>query len=448
MTIAAPTPPFVSGALPMLGHAIEFMRQQDVLLRRGHAEHGSIFALRMFDNPVAVVTGPENQKYFFTMTDKTLDMEKPYEFLAAIFGKVAFLGPTETYTNQRPVLHALFGREQMALYLPEIQAAVQEWLDRLGEAGEMELTGEMNRLVQEVAGRCFLGREVHERLGPSFWRDYTTLGKALDPILPPHLPLPKFIRRDRAKERIRRALAPIIAERRAADQPPQDGFQLLLDHPQKDGNPLPDEVVDSMIMALMFAGHETTAGQAAWGIIHLLQNPEYLDKVKNELSARVKPGESIDHLKLRDMEYTRLALEETSRLAPSTETLFRAAKEDIPLGGYTIPRGWLVQTATAVGHYLPEQFSDAETYDPLRYLEGRNEGKHTFANITFGGGIHKCAGMNFANTEMAVILALLFSQFELKLLTKRPRVARGLGASRPTESWVRYERKALQLLRC
>lgn len=441
MSLAVTTPPFVSGALPLVGHALEFMSRQDILLRRGYAEHGQVFALRMFNNPVAVLTGPENQKYFFTMTDKTLDMEKPYAFLAAIFGKVAFLGPTETYTNQRPVLHALFGREQMARYLPEIQTAVQEWLDRLGEAGEMELTGEMIRLVQEVAGRCFLGREVHERLGPSFWRDYTTLGKALDPILPPHLPLPKFIRRDRAKARIRGALAPIIAERRAAAQPPQDGFQLLLDHPQKDGSPLADEVVDSMIMALMFAGHETTAGQAAWSVIHLLQNPEYLGKVKNELNANVKPGEAIDHVKLREMEYTRLALEETSRVAPSTETLFRAAKEDIQLAGYTIPRGWLVQTATAVGHYLPDQFSDAETYDPLRYSEDRNEGRQAFANITFGGGIHKCAGMNFANAEMAIILALMFSQFELELLTKEPRVARGLGASRPTKTWVRYKRK-------
>lgn len=442
MTVTAPAPPFVSGALPLLGHALEFMRHQDRLLRRGYREHGKVFALRMFNNPVAVVTGPENQKYFFTMTGKTLDMEKPYAFLAAIFGKVAFLGSHQTYLNQRPVLHVLFGREQMAKYLPEMQVAVQAWLDGLGEAGEMELTAEMNRLVQEVAGRCFLGPEVHARLGESFWRDYAILGQALEPILPPNLPLPKFIRRDRAKVRIRRALAPIISERRSGAERRDDGFQLLLETAQADGQPLPDEVVDTMIMALMFAGHETTAGQAAWSIIHLLRHPEYRAQVQTELAQVFPPGTPYDHVKLRELEATRLAVDETSRLTPSTETLFRAAEEDIALDGYTIPRGWLVQTSTAVAHALPEVFSHADTFDPLRFSAARREGQHTFANITFGGGIHKCAGMNFANAEMVLILALLFQQFELELLTEDIRVERGLGASRPTKSWVRYQRRA------
>ncbi len=442
MTVSASTPPFVSGALPLLGHALEFMRNQDGLLRRGYREHGQVFALRMFRNPVAVLTGPENQKYFFTMTDKTLDMEKPYDFLATIFGKVAFLGSHATYMNQRPVLHVLFGREQMTKYLPEMQVAVQEWLDGLGDSGEMELTDEMNRLVQEVAGRCFLGPEVHARLGAAFWRDYALLGKALDPLLPPRLPLPKFIRRDQAKARIRRALAPIIAERRNGTERRADGFQLLLETAQADGQPLPAEVVDSMIMALMFAGHETTAGQAAWSIIHLLRHPEYRARVQAELAQVFPPGTAYDHVKLRELEATRLAVDETSRLTPSTETLFRAAEEDIVLDGYTIPRGWLVQTSTAVGHALPEVFSDADSFDPLRFSAERREGKHTFANITFGGGLHKCAGMNFANAEMTLVLALLFQQFDLELLTDEIKVERGLGASRPTKTWVRYQRKA------
>ncbi|MDQ7028547.1 MAG: cytochrome P450 [Ardenticatenia bacterium] len=96
-----------------------------------------------------------------------------------------------------------------------------------------------------------------------------------------------------------------------------------------------------------------------------------------------------------------------------------------------------------VAHFLPELFADPFTYDPLRFAPGREEDKaDRFALIGFGGGIHKCAGMNFANQEMFVITALLFQQFDVELLTPSPSVERGLGASRPTPTWIRLKRKA------
>ena len=39
----------------------------------------------------------------------------------------------------------------------------------------------------------------------------------------------------------------------------------------------------NMVTQIIFAGHETTAGQAAWNIILLLQNPDYLALVQEEV---------------------------------------------------------------------------------------------------------------------------------------------------------------------
>jgi hypothetical protein len=38
-------PPLVSGALPLVGHATQFLRDQLQLLERGYREHGEIFRL-------------------------------------------------------------------------------------------------------------------------------------------------------------------------------------------------------------------------------------------------------------------------------------------------------------------------------------------------------------------------------------------------------------------
>lgn len=47
-------------------------------------------------------------------------------------------------------------------------------------------------------------------------------------------------------------------------------------------------------MGLIFAGHETTAGQASWVVALLLQNPDYLKLVQDEIRANVTYGGAID----------------------------------------------------------------------------------------------------------------------------------------------------------
>jgi sterol 14-demethylase len=38
-------PPTVSGGLPVLGHALETMRDREKLFTRGYREHGDVFAI-------------------------------------------------------------------------------------------------------------------------------------------------------------------------------------------------------------------------------------------------------------------------------------------------------------------------------------------------------------------------------------------------------------------
>lgn len=432
------TPPSVSGAVPFLGHTIDFYRNQDGLLRRGYEEHGKIFGITLMGQPFAVLVGAENNDFFFKQTDKTLDMEEPYGFLAAMFGKIAFLGPHEQYLLHRPVLHSLMGREQMLSYLPVMSRVVNDWMARLGDSGEMEITAEMATLVKEVAGRCFLGDAVHERLeAEGFWAQYDVLSASLDPLLY-KLPLPKFIRRDQAKARIRAILQPIIDERRR--NPVDDGFQHLLDQPDAAGNPLPDEIVANFFAALMFAGHETTAGQAAWSLIQLSREPQILSQVRAEVDGVMAEADEVSHVHMRELKLVAAAVQETGRMRPSAETLIRAVKEDFELGGYRVPKGWFVMTSTAASHFLPNVFTKPDKYNPLRFTEG-GEGKG-FNFIAFGGGLHKCTGVNFASTEMAIIMALLFRSYDLELVTPYEKIGvERTGSSKPYKTIVRYKKR-------
>lgn len=441
-SLPLPTPPMLAGRWPLLGHALAFAKDRGKLFRKGYNRLGDVFAIQLGTQPAAVLIGPKHHALFYKETDHAFDMSKPYQFLEPIFGQVAFVADHATYMNQRPVLYSPFQKEKMLKYLDIMDETMRKWVRQLPDEGRLELTDSMNLLVQEVAGRAIMGDEFMTRAGKRFWELYTVVGKALDPLLPPNLPLPKFIRRNKARREMLDILRPILEDRRNRPEAFDDFLQDFINTPLADGGHPNDEQVLGMIIALLFAGHETTAGQAAWSIIQLLQHPGYLAKVKQELDENLRPGERMDPKVLARLGHVKWAIDETTRMKPSADIQIRVAAEDIVVGGYRIAKGWPVFITGEVSHFLPEVFPAPGEYDPERFSSSRNEHKaHKHAIMGFGGGMHKCPGMNFALNEMMVIIALWLQEFDLTLETKDPQVRRDLGANRPTETWVTFKRR-------
>jgi len=258
-----------------------------------------------------------------------LSIEKPYENLAALFGKVAFLAPPDVYLEQRPILQAPFRPEKMQKYATIMQREIQKWIDSLAPSGEIEITREMGKLVQAVAAHTLMGEDFQKRVGQEFWDLYAVLGKALSIVTPPHWPLPKNIRRDKAKKRMQEILTPIIAERRRYPEANDDFLQEFVNTKCRSGADADDETIVSLIRALMFASHETTAGQSAWTLIELLRHPEYLSKVHEEISARFPNGAALDGGMMRGMAHIHWAVREIERVHPSADILLRLAEKEI-----------------------------------------------------------------------------------------------------------------------
>jgi sterol 14-demethylase len=437
----ANVPPMASGALPALGHLVDMLRDRTDLFRRGYAEHGDVFSLKLGPKYAAVITGAECNRVFYTETDKTLNVNDGYTFLREALGEVLFIAPARHYYNQRPVIQEVFGRERMPAYIHAMNVEIQRWLDSLGDSGEVDLSQAMQKLTQHVAGRALIGPDFDVELGDDFWRNYVDISKSLDPILPPKLPLPKFWRRDRAKKRIRQTLRQLIDNRRAHLDRHDDLITTILRTPQKDGTIMSDDTMTALVIGLIFAGHETTAGQAAWLIALLLQHPGYLDLVQAEIRAHAVPGQPLDAMALSRLRHLHLAIDETTRLHPSADVQMRTVESPITLGGYRIPTGWRLIASGQTSHYMPDVFPNPHQFDPFRHTPERAEGKGSFSIIGFGGGTHKCMGINFAKNEMTIIAALFFQQFDAELISREIHDLLGHGASRPSEVLVRYRRK-------
>ncbi|XWX04494.1 cytochrome P450 [Aggregatilineales bacterium SYSU G02658] len=437
-----PTPPVLPG-LPILGNLLEFQRDRKKLLMRGRQRFGGVFAVRLLTQPMAVLYGAEPARAFFEKTDTALRMDKAYKMLSASFGEVGFTAPPEVYRRQRSILHMPFKGSKMGGYFDIMQEEISLWLQSLGEQGEVELTQALGPVVQNVAAHAFMGREFRNRMGRDFWGHYLVLAKALDPVLPPNLPLPRFIQRDRARVKISAMIREIISERRTSDVQHPDMLNELIHARYDDGEPVSDDDIIHLIMALMFAGHETTWGQAVWTVAELLRHPQYLVKVQAEIDAHLPRDRALTYRDFANLPHLEWAVYETTRLHPSADIIMRYVEEDVEVGGYRIPAGWVVMLSNELNQLDEQVFTQPDVYDPLRFSPERAEDKaHRHSISGFGGGVHKCTGMNFANLEMSLIAAMLLRDYELTLLTPNPQVTYALGAVRPEAVRVAYRRRA------
>jgi sterol 14alpha-demethylase len=176
------------------------------------------------------------------------------------------------------------------------------------------------------------------------------------------------------------------------------------------------DMVTGMFISMMFAGHHTTSGTAAWTLIELLRHPDELTAVVSELDALYADGSEVSYQALREIPRLESAIKEALRLHPPLILLLRVAKQPLVVGGYTIEPGKLVGATPAVSNRIAEDFPDADSFVPSRYLEPRAEDlANPWTWIPFGAGRHRCVGAAFAMMQLKAIFSVLLRGWEFEL---------------------------------
>ncbi len=185
----------------------------------------------------------------------------------------------------------------------------------------------------------------------------------------------------------------------------------------EDGLPrfLADEIT-GMFISMMFAGHHTTSGTAAWTLIELLRHPEEFEAVHRELDELYAGEADVSYQALREMPRLESAIKEALRLHPPLILLLRVAKEDLDVDGFAIRAGQMVGASPSVSNRIVEDFPDADEFRPVRYLAPREEDRaNPWTWIPFGAGRHRCVGAAFAMMQLKAIFSVLLLHWEFEL---------------------------------
>nr|AAT45264.1 cytochrome P450 monooxygenase CYP107Z6 [Streptomyces sp. I-1525] len=163
-----------------------------------------------------------------------------------------------------------------------------------------------------------------------------------------------------------------------------------------DGSRLSDVEMVTMVFALVFAGHETTAHLIGNGTAALLTHPDQLRLLKDDPALLPR------------------AVHELMRwCGPVHMTQLRYASEDIDLAGTPIRKGDAVQLILVSANFDPRHYSDPDRLDLTRHPAG-----HAENHVGFGHGMHYCLGAALARQEGEVAFG--------KLLAHYPDVALGV----------------------
>jgi hypothetical protein len=174
----------------------------------------------------------------------------------------------------------------------------------------------------------------------------------------------------------------MVAERARSFGPSGEDFvSKVLSFRGGDDEVLTEAEVASLAFNLLVAGHETTAGLLAHTLDRALSEPDRWAGL------------------VADPASTPAFVEETLRFGPAIDAWLRMARNDVTIGGVTIPAGARCLLMLGAANRDAAAFAHPDRFDPDR--------PDVREHLTFGFGPHFCIGAALARLEAQVAITRL-----------------------------------------
>jgi len=381
---------------PIVGRTLAILADPKGEVERMAAKYGPVYRSRVLGETSISVLGPDANELVLFDQGKIFSSTHGWEtILGRLFPRGLMLLDFDEHRLHRRALSVAFKSGPMKSYLAALDAGiaarVAQWRQR---PGPLLFYPAMKQLTLDLAATSFLG----EGLGPEV--DEVTrafvemVAASVTPIRKPW-PGTQMARGVRGRARIVGYFSAQIPLRRANGG--DDLFSQLCRATHDDGALLSNQDIVDHMSFLMMAAHDTLTSSLTSFVAALAANPQWQQKLREEVTALgVATAEptTFDHLEA--MQLSEMAFKEAMRMKPPVPSIPRRATRDFSFRGFAIPAGTLVSVNPLFTHHMPEIWPDPETFDPLRFTEEAQRGRHRFAWVPFGGGAHMCLGLHFA----------------------------------------------------
>uniref|UniRef100_A0A2N9J0S2 Cytochrome P450 n=1 Tax=Fagus sylvatica TaxID=28930 RepID=A0A2N9J0S2_FAGSY len=195
-------------------------------------------------------------------------------------------------------------------------------------------------------------------------------------------------------------------------------IEVLLGKQESEPEYFTDEIIRGIMLALLTAGTDTSAGTMEWAMSLLLNNPKVLKKAQAEIDNLVGHDRLIDETDLTKLPYLHCIINETMRMYPAGPLLVpHESSEDCLVGGFHVPRGTILLVNMWAIQNDPKIWEEPTSFKPERFegFEGVRDG---FKLMPFGSGRRGCPGEGLAMRIVGLALGSLIQCFEWERIGK------------------------------
>ncbi|CAG4937141.1 unnamed protein product [Colias eurytheme] len=195
-------------------------------------------------------------------------------------------------------------------------------------------------------------------------------------------------------------------------------FDLFLSFSKRDNNGYNDLEMREELLSLFLAATETCANAVCIVLKLLGKYPLVQEKVYEEMCAAFQDQDMLPNNKedLAKLEYLERVINETLRLYPAAPFIIRKTNKDIKFpDGITIPENISVLISIWGLHRNKKYWgSDADCFDPDRFLPERYTQVPPGCYIPFIAGPRNCPGYSYAMMSMKITLCVLLKDFRVQ----------------------------------
>jgi cytochrome P450 family 135 len=377
-------------------------------IERARAAYGDVFTMHLGRETFVVFAAPEAVKQVFTGDPAIYHAGEANVILLPFLGhKSVLLLDDAAHLSQRRLLLPPFHGEKMRRHVGLMREIAEREVARWPRGVPFEAQPRMQAVTLEVILRVVFGVEQDDPLLATLRDRLRTL--LASTVSPRELRRLLFYGPERAARRriFARVLDPVDAiiaqiidgHRRRDDLADRDDvLSMLLLARHEDGTPMDATELRDELVTLLVAGHETTATALAWALERLTRHPGALDRLTEE----VRTGGE---------EYVDAVIRETLRLRPVIPFVGRRLTEPQTIAGHDLPAGARVAPSIHLVHRRADLYPEPAAFRPERWLGVR---PNPYAFLPFGGGVRRCLGASFAETEMRAVLAAVVGQVRLR----------------------------------
>jgi cytochrome P450 len=391
--------------------------------------YGDLAHFPVGSQPVYVVSHPDGVRHVLQEQNRRYTKDTiQYNSLSTITGRGLLTSDGAFWLRQRRLAQPAFARPRImaldAIVVPAVQAMLERWKEPACKGEPVDVDDEMMRLTLEIVGKALFSIDLSSEASRLTGAVLTALDhiiyRARNIVVPPdYIPTPRNLRFRRALRSLDEAVYKIIADRRkggsAESSEKDDLLNVLLNaRDEETGEPMSDRQVRDEVMTMLIAGHETVASALTWTWFLLSGHPGEQECLRQEVVS-VLGGRAPAADDLLALPYSAQVFSEALRLYPPAWVISRRAVEEDELLGYPVAAGTLIIISPYVIHRRPDFWEDASMFIPARFSNEKENKRHRFAYIPFGGGPRLCIGSNFAAVEAQLIMTMITQHYRLEL---------------------------------